>query len=83
MPPKRNRTSMWADPKEEVMRVQEIWLREPEATTVEVENGKVALSVTADSRFDAELVGTFAAKVPGVVEVDSSLRWPDENGPRS
>jgi CBS domain-containing protein len=60
-----------------------LWLREPEAITIEVENGKVALSVNADSRFDAELGGTFAARVPGVVEVDSSLRWPDENGPRS
>jgi len=59
-----------------------LWLREPEAITVSVQNGKVTLSGTADSEFDAELVGAFAARVPGVVEVDSSLRWPVGNGRR-
>jgi CBS domain-containing protein len=65
--------------REDVLR-RTLWLREPEAITVSVEKGRVELSGTTDSELDAELVGTFAARVPGVVEVDSSLRWPVENG---
>jgi CBS domain-containing protein len=59
-----------------------LWLREPEAVKVYVENGVVKLAGTVDSASDAELVEVFAGKVPGVVEVDSALVWLDENGKR-
>jgi CBS domain-containing protein len=60
-----------------------LWLRDPGAVRVEVSRGNVRLSGAADSEFDAELVGAFAARVPGVVDVESSLIWPSENGARS
>ena len=59
-----------------------LWLRDPGAIRVTVENGKVTLEGVVDNESDAELVNVFVAKVPGVVEVDSSLRW-TANGVRS
>jgi CBS domain-containing protein len=59
-----------------------LWLRDPAAITVAVKGGKVTLGGAVDNESDAELVGVFAAKVPGVVEVDSSLTWLDESGAR-
>ena len=50
-----------------------LWLSDPAAIEVEVSGGKVRLQGAADSECDAELIGTFAAKVPGVVDVDSFL----------
>jgi CBS domain-containing protein len=52
-----------------------MWLSDPAAVTVRVDGGKVTLRGTVDSRSDAELVRTFAARVPGVVEVDSELTF--------
>jgi CBS domain-containing protein len=52
-----------------------MWLSDPAAVTVRVDGGKVMLRGTVDSRSDAELVRTFAARVPGVVEVDSALTF--------
>src|SRR5439155_658084 len=58
------------------------WLLDPGAVRVTVENGKVTLDGVVDNESDAELVNVFVAKVPGVVEVESSLRW-TANGVRS
>jgi CBS domain-containing protein len=57
-----------------------LWLREPEAITVAVEEGTVKLKGMVDNPADAELVEVFARRVPGVVEVESSLRWLGRNG---
>jgi CBS domain-containing protein len=59
-----------------------LWLRDPAAIRVVVRNGRVTLDGTVDNEADAELVETFVAKVPGVVDVESSLRWAG-NGVRS
>ena len=59
-----------------------LWLRDPDAITVAVKDGTVNCSGTVDTPTDAELVEVFAAKVPGVVEVRSSLTWIDPNGSR-
>jgi CBS domain-containing protein len=59
-----------------------LWLDAPEDVTVTVCDGKVALGGLVDTRSDAELVCTFAARVPGVVAVESELEWRSENGGR-
>jgi CBS domain-containing protein len=46
---------------------------------VKVENGEVTIAGHVDSEAEAELVPTFAKKVPGVVSVTSTLTWPDAN----
>jgi CBS domain-containing protein len=61
---------------------QTLWLPAPEAVTVAVEEGKVSLAGTVDTRADAELVSAFVAKVPGVVDVESSLGWSEGDGSR-
>jgi CBS domain-containing protein len=57
-----------------------LWLRFPEAVTVSVDRGKVTLGGSVDTRAEAELVSTLVARIPGVVELDSSLRWRDDDG---
>jgi CBS domain-containing protein len=52
-----------------------LWLRDPEAVTVLVDEGKVTLGGSVDTRSEAELVRVFATRVPGVVEVDSTLSY--------
>jgi CBS domain-containing protein len=52
-----------------------VLLRDPGAVTVEVDRGKVTLTGLVDTRSDAELVRTLSAKVPGVIEVESSLAF--------
>lgn len=68
--------------REHVLR-QALWLRDPDAVTVAVEGGKVSLGGSVDTRTDAELVSAFAARIPGVVEVESSIGWlEDDRGRR-
>jgi CBS domain-containing protein len=57
-----------------------LWLRDPQAITVKVEGGVVTLAGTVDNPMDAELVTVFTGKVPGVVDVESSLTWLGQNG---
>jgi CBS domain-containing protein len=57
-----------------------LWLRDPLAVVVAVEGGIVKLAGTVDNAMDAELVEVFVGKVPGVVDVESSLTWLGENG---
>jgi CBS domain-containing protein len=62
---------------EDVLR-HEMWLSDPAAVTVHVDEGKVTLRGAVDSRSDAGLLRTFVARVPGVVEVDSTLTFPSD-----
>ncbi|MDE3025500.1 MAG: BON domain-containing protein, partial [Acidobacteriota bacterium] len=59
-----------------------LWLSAPDEVTVAVREGKVALGGIVDSRTDSELVPAFAARVPGVVAVESSIEWRTETGER-
>ncbi len=47
--------------------------------TVAVDGGKVTLGGLVSMRTDAELIPALVAKVPGVVEVDSSIDWREDN----
>lgn len=51
-----------------------LWLDEPRLH-LRVERGEVRLAGKVERRSDAELIGRFAERVPGVVEVHSTLRW--------
>lgn len=55
------------------------WVRFPETIEVAVADGVVRLDGTVDRTADAELVGAFAAGVPGVVDVESTLTPTDEH----
>jgi CBS domain-containing protein len=50
-------------------------LAAPDEVTVAVDSGKVTLRGSVDSRADAELLSRLARKVPGVVDVESSVEW--------
>ena len=51
-----------------------LWIEAP-SVVVRVERGEVRLSGRLERRADAELLEQFAARVPGVVSVRSTLRW--------
>jgi len=50
-------------------------LIEDERLHVHVHDGEVHLSGTLERRSDAELLPRFVARVPGVVDIRSTLRW--------
>jgi CBS domain-containing protein len=54
--------------------VRTLWIEEP-GLNLRVERGEVRLSGKIERRADAELLASFAARVPGVVAVHSTLRW--------
>jgi CBS domain-containing protein len=54
---------------------RELLLEIPEAITVSVDEGRVSLAGYVEMRADAELAAALVARVPGVIEVDSSIRW--------
>lgn len=59
-------------------------LETPETVTVGVDGGVVTLDGFVELRADAELIPTLVARLPGVVDVESSVRWRRENPkPRS
>jgi CBS domain-containing protein len=59
-------------------------LEAPETVAVGVDGGKVTLDGFVELRTDAELIPTLVARLPGVVEVESSVRWRTDNPkPRS
>lgn len=59
-------------------------LETPETVTVGVDGGVVTLDGFVELRADAELIATLVARLPGVVDVESSVRWRRENlKPRS
>jgi CBS domain-containing protein len=51
-----------------------LWIEEP-GLNLKVERGEVRLSGKIQRRADAELLESFAGRVPGVVAVHSTLRW--------
>ena len=51
-----------------------LWIEEP-GLYLHVERGEVRLGGKIQRRADAELLASFAALVPGVVAVHSTLRW--------
>lgn len=55
--------------------VRRTLLIEDEALHVHVHDGEVHLSGKLERRSDAELLPRFVARVPGVVDVHSTLRW--------
>ncbi len=56
-----------------------LWL-EQSGAFVRVERGEVRLSGKLERRSDAELLEQFVARVPGVVSVNSTLRWSWDDG---
>jgi len=56
-----------------------LWLETTENVTVAVDGGKVTLGGSVQRRTDAELVPDLVARVPGVVDVDSSIGWREDN----
>ncbi|MER3410401.1 MAG: hypothetical protein C4305_05890 [Thermoleophilia bacterium] len=58
-----------------------LWIP-PEQVEVEVEKGVVTLRGHVENRSDAELLAKFVQRVPGVIAVESSLTWEDEDGRR-
>jgi len=64
--------------REEVLE-QALLLEQPAAVTIAVDEGKVTLSGTLPRRNDAELVATLVARIPGVIEVESSIDWREDN----
>ena len=54
-------------------------LEAPETVTVVVDGGKVALDGFVELRTDAELLPALVARLPGVVEVESSVHWRTDN----
>lgn len=57
-------------------------LETPETVTVGVDGGVVTLDGFVELRADAELIATLVARLPGVVDVESSVRWRRENPKR-
>jgi CBS domain-containing protein len=51
-----------------------LWIA-PEQLDVKVENGAVMLAGQVETKDDAELLPEFVRRVPGVIEVQSSLTW--------
>jgi CBS domain-containing protein len=64
--------------REEVLE-RALLLETPETVTVVVEDGKVTLDGFVELRTDAEAIPTLVARLPGVVEVESSLHWRTDN----
>lgn len=59
-------------------------LETAETVTVVVDGGKVTLDGFVELRADAELIPALVARLPGVVEVESSVHWRTESPkPRS
>jgi CBS domain-containing protein len=58
-------------------------LIEDEALHVHVHDGEVHLSGKLERRSNAELLPRFVARVPGVVDVHSTLRWEWDDGKSS
>ena len=58
---------------EDVLR-RTLWIDDPDAVSVTVEEGEVTLAGTVATAADAELLPRFVERVPGVVRVTSTLR---------
>ncbi len=58
--------------------LHQLWIS-PERVRIAIENGEVTLAGEVETRTEAELVAAYAARVPGVVSVDSKLGWEDDD----
>jgi len=67
---------------EDVLR-RNLWLEEPEAVVVEVERGAVHVAGRLETRSEALALERLAARVPGVVSVESELTWTTDDTSRS
>lgn len=54
-------------------------LESPTSVTVAVEDGNVTLAGSVQLRTDAEMAARLVSQVPGVVGVDSSIDWEEDN----
>ena len=52
-----------------------LWLDHPELVEVHVHEGEAVLAGTVDRRSDEELLRLFAARIPGIVGVRSTVEW--------
>jgi CBS domain-containing protein len=59
--------------REEVV-VNTLWI-DPADVWIEVRDGVVRLAGEVETKADAELLAYFASRVPGVVSVETTLRW--------
>lgn len=59
---------------------QTLWLRTPEDVAIAVEGARSPLRASSTRRTEAELITAFVARVPGAVEVESSLSWREADG---
>lgn len=58
-----------------------LWI-EPDQLTVVVSGGEVELGGQVETKAEAEVIPGLVQRVPGVVGVDSKLRWLEEDGHR-
>jgi CBS domain-containing protein len=65
---------------DDVMR-RTLWI-DTDRLDVDVELGEVRLSGKVDTKADAEMIAEYAARVPGVVSVESDLSWSFDDRPR-
>jgi CBS domain-containing protein len=60
-----------------------LWLAVPDAVEVTVEEGEVTLTGSVDTRTEAEIAAEIVSRIPGVVEVHSTIGWhQDDDGHR-
>jgi CBS-domain-containing membrane protein len=62
----------------EVIR-QMLWL-DPASFTIEVRDGVASISGSVDRRSTADMIARSIAMIPGIVDVDASVRWRIEDG---
>jgi CBS domain-containing protein len=60
--------------------LKQFWIA-PETVTVEVRRGEVRISGEVEKKSVAELLASFVERVPGVVAVNSSLTWREDDRP--
>lgn len=67
--------------REDVLR-RNLWIDVPEAVGVEVRRGAVRLTGKLETRSEAIVLERLAARVPGVVSVESGLTWTSDDTTR-
>lgn len=67
--------------REDVLR-RNLWMDVPEAVGVEVRRGAVRLTGKLETRSEAIVLERLAARVPGVVSVESGLTWTSDDTTR-
>jgi CBS domain-containing protein len=52
-----------------------LWLDHPELVEIHVDEGEASLQGTVDRRSDEEQLRLFVARIPGIVDVRSTVQW--------